>query len=257
MRRIYLILLALGLCGGGFALSGYGISEAYPLDTRDPVLHLLSPQGGDQWYLWQNWEISWEIQEANPDLSSMKLWYSLNGGSSYISLGDNIPLTPPFIWDLPEVVSHQVKVKAQVKDIFGNTTTVSSGLFSIDFEPPAAVEEIFVSVTNDNSLVLFWVPVTTTVLGNPMSPDGYIILFSHDPAAPLDDYTFLAAQKALSYTHNGVASFYDKMFYRIVAYIDYDLAMNSKLARLQENTNGDLTWGMVKAALHPETGVQP
>ena len=248
-RRLYIIALALCVSAGGYALSGYGISEAASLDTCNPVLHLISPVGGEQWYFWNDWNINWGIIESNPDPGSMELSYSLNSGFEFISLGDTISISPPFVWDIPEIVCHTVKVRAKVKDTFGNSTTVTSGTFSIDFEPPSPPQEIDLSIANDNSVVLLWSPVTTTVLGNPMAPDGYIILFSHDPDADLDDYTFLAAQKALSYTHNGVANFFDKMFYRIVAFINYDETLDHKLALLTQDPNP--TWSQVKNILYP------
>lgn len=55
-RRLYIIALALCVSVGGYALSGYGISEAASLDTCNPVLHLISPVGGEQWYFLERLE---------------------------------------------------------------------------------------------------------------------------------------------------------------------------------------------------------
>lgn len=134
MRPFVLIMLVLSVCSGAWAMSGYGISETASLDTQNPVLYLSSPVGGEQWYFWHDWDITWSILEPNLDPGSMELWYSLNGGWEFISLGAGISITPPYTWILPEAISHQAKIRARVKDSFGNATTTTSGTFSIDFE---------------------------------------------------------------------------------------------------------------------------
>lgn len=69
----------------------------------------------------------------------------------------------------------------------------------------------------DNDVHLSWDPVLSDPLGNPFTPEGYIVLYSETTNASLDDYLYLTFSIGTSTVHTAVARFQDRMFYRVIA----------------------------------------
>lgn len=94
-----------------------------------------------------------------------------------------------------------------------------------------------------------WDPVSTNLLGIPITPSGYIVLFSEDPAQSADSFYYLSETPELSYSHYRVAEFRQNMFYAAQAYINYDreaAAYIEKLRASREKT----PWTEIKARLY-------
>ncbi len=83
---------------------------------------------------------------------------------------------------------------------------------------PAPVRDLSISILEDLSAQLTWSPVDTTIYGNPVTPDWYLVFYNElDPL--VDDYWYYQGAVAGSeYTHFLAAQFADIMNYRVVAW---------------------------------------
>ncbi len=143
-------------------------------------------------------------------------------------------------------------------DSFGNKWIASYGGGLSEFNldeiavgsglPPARVEGLVVSVLG-NDAHLAWQPVTTTINGTPIEPDGYIVLYNETPNVDEHFYYFHSFVTGTSCVHSFVAQNRQRMFYRIVAVKSYQEAEITYLMSLNESRDR-LTWGDVKDKLH-------
>ncbi|HNW99814.1 MAG TPA: FG-GAP-like repeat-containing protein [Candidatus Cloacimonadota bacterium] len=81
---------------------------------------------------------------------------------------------------------------------------------------PAAVSTPSISRVG-NDIHLSWNPVTATIYGTAITPDGYAVLSTEHPDNPDSDFNFLIYTTDNSYVHHMVANLRKTMFYRIVA----------------------------------------
>ncbi len=119
---------------------------------------------------------------------------------------------------------------------------------AVTYCPPSEPENLQVTITPPHALVT-WDPVSTNLLGIPITPSGYIVLFSEDPAQSADSFYYLSETPELSYSHYRVAEFRQNMFYAAQAYINYDreaAAYIEKLRASREKT----PWTEIKARLY-------
>jgi len=239
------------------ALSGFGITSPVTLDMVNPSVTLLSPQSGDQWYNGGSFNVLWQAGDRYPLPEPISLWYSLNGGSSYQPIALGIANDSLETWLLPLQQSDNARVKIAMSDQFGNLTMRESGVFIICIAPPQSPEGLTLNISNGIDAVLSWLPVTQDMLGQPLSPQGYIVLFSENPNADQDDYYFLGETAGLGYTHHRVVLFRDNMYYRVLAWLDQDGRMTDRLNHLEalqswiqpfskDIYNSQLRWGGVK-----------
>lgn len=84
---------------------------------------------------------------------------------------------------------------------------------------PAAVEGLTISIL-ENDVLLTWQPVTETVNGSPIVPDGYIVLFGEDPCGEDSSFFELGFVSETSFQHIQAAQNHRHLFYRIVAVHD-------------------------------------
>jgi len=91
-----------------------------------------------------------------------------------------------------------------------------------EYVPPKPPENVAV-IMDGYDAVITWDAVTQTIFDTPITPDFYLVFFngSSDPE-PDSEYYFLAISPTLSYTHLDVGQFSPHMFYRVIAYVNYD-----------------------------------
>jgi hypothetical protein len=82
--------------------------------------------------------------------------------------------------------------------------------------PPKLPENVIITQSGYD-MFLSWDAVTEDIQNNPITPDGYIVLYSEDEI----NYFFHGFTPNTFYTHYWVARFEDNMFYRILAFKDY------------------------------------
>jgi hypothetical protein len=242
--------LALGLTASYD--SGY-----FTLDLVPPELELIAPNGGEAWYIGDTNDILWTASDTNPDPNSVYLWYSLNGGADYIPIAEAIPNGGAYPWALPSSQSYNARVRVRIGDAFGNLSQRSSlAPFAITYVPPAPPDSVFISTLNARDAVISWLPVTQTIYGTPITPDGYLVLYNETPYEDDQYYYFLAEVDGTSYTHQNVAHWRDQMFYRVVAFKDYDGRMARLLERLRQDKDKPRPWSEIMKGLLSEGGVQ-
>ncbi|MBP9802389.1 hypothetical protein KBC40_02260 [Patescibacteria group bacterium] len=127
--------------------------------------------------------------------------------SSVFSFGDELPNGfEPYLRDACQLTDGSV---------------VGSGLchlgaFLIKFggATPRAVEDL--SITTDGiDAHLTWSAVTQLESGEAVTPDAYLVYYSHDSDG---EFYFHGFTSTLNYSHHGVSFFSDQMFYRVTAY---------------------------------------
>ena len=252
MKTAMLIGILFSLTTVLLALSGFGTSAPVVNDTVDPSLSIISPNGGEAWYIGDTNDIIWTASDTNLSPNSVYLWSSLNGGADYSSLAEAIANSGSYPWELPSTQSYNAKVRIKVSDSFGNfTQKASASAFTITYVPPQAPEGIIVNTTNGIDAILTWQPVTQTIYNTPITPDGYIVLYN-ESAYENDEhfyYYLWDVTSGTSFTHGGVMRRRGEMFYRVVAYKDYDGRMANILSAARANPATKLSLAGIKQAL--------
>ena len=232
LLSISVYLVAVTLAAG----IGYGTSTIVITDTVDPSLNLLAPNGGEDWYIGENYQIEWNASDSNLIPNGVYIWYSLNGGTEYIPIAEGTANDGTHSWTAPAHQTEAAKVRIRVADFFGNYTRKSSQQsFRISYVPPAEPQNLRVDISNDEDAVITWDAVTHTIhpYNYPIEPDGYIILYNETPSDEDPYFYFLGETDQLDYTHLRVVRFRDRMFYKVIAYKDYEQRMAAVLADLK------------------------
>lgn len=251
MKIAMLIGILCSLTTALLALSGYGTSAPVVNDTVDPSLSILSPNGGEAWYIGDTNDITWTASDTNISSNGVFLWYSLNGGTDYTSIIENTLNEGSHPWALPSVQSYNAKVRIKVSDSFGNfSQKASASPFSITYVPPMPPAGVAVNTTNGLDAVISWEPVTQNIYYSPMTPDGYIVLYNETPYEDDQFYYFLGRSYTTSYTHHDVAEFRTQMFYKVLAYKNYRGDVDNILQTVLANPYLKLSLADLKAALH-------
>lgn len=92
MIRLTLCVLLLCLAGGVFALASITDSDLITLDTVAPEVELLSPAGGEAWYIVDTHDILWTASDFSLPANPVSLLYSGNSGSTYSPIAYYNPL---------------------------------------------------------------------------------------------------------------------------------------------------------------------
>ena len=103
-------------------------------------------------------------------------------------------------------------------------------------------------ITNAVDAVITWQPVTQTIYGSPIIPDGYLVLYNETPYENQDNlyYYLWDVTTGSSFTHPRVALHRDQMYYRVVAYKDHDGRMANILAETKANPERKLSFQEIK-----------
>ena len=221
MKKSSLLVVLALVVNAIFALSSYTDSGNVALDTVVPTLELLSPNGGETWYIGDSKNITWSVSDPNLVADSAALWYSLNGGTAYTLIAQDEQNDGTLAWTIPNIQSQNAKVKISTHDSFGNiATAISAAPFTIAYVPPASPEGVNVDISNGMDAILSWNAVTTTIppYNTPITPDGYIVLYNETPYEDDRLYYFLGRSFTTGYTHHDVAEFRSQMFYKVIAY---------------------------------------
>ncbi|MBL7190846.1 hypothetical protein ISS30_04045 [bacterium] len=99
------------------------------------------------------------------------------------------------------------------------------------------------------NVVLNWAPVDTSIYGNPIEVDFYLIFYSELPYNPDSLYFFHGYTADTTYTHFGVAQFSEHMFYNVIAYIG-EIGILDALLSQSEPLRWEEVYYLIKNASH-------
>jgi hypothetical protein len=253
MKSAIMLLFLCASLGFAYGLIGAGETDYFIMDTQPPTLELNSPIGGETWYIGDTRDILWTAQDTNLLPESVYLWYSLSGSTEYTSLAEAIANSGSYAWELPDTQSYQTRVRIRVSDTFGNSSTRTSlGTFSITYVPPAAPDSVVVDTSNNIDAVLSWPAVTSTIYDTPITPDGYIVLYNETPYEDDQFYYYHGETTGTTYTHHNVVRRRDQMFYKIVAFKDYDGRISGVLSSLNRESASPRLWKDILSELRAE-----
>ncbi len=106
--------------------------------SQTPSITVLAPNGGENWQVGSNQDITWN----SINVAKVKIEYSINNGSSWLTVKDSLESSGTYSWTIPNTLSTQAKIK--VSDISnGLTSDESDAAFTI-----SAVPQITVSSPN-------------------------------------------------------------------------------------------------------------
>jgi len=124
-------------------------------------LKLLSPVGGENWMAGNQYYIQWEAQY----LQSIKIEYSTNGGTTWISpeIATAVPASNgTYLWTVPNNPSNQAKIRITSDNPVDNSITKSS---------PANFTISSLQITNPTSSTAFQEGKTSTIQWNASNID--------------------------------------------------------------------------------------
>lgn len=218
MRLAILVELLLLVSVCSFAIEGYGVFGPVSVDTVNPSLLLHAPNGGEIWRGGNTYNLRWTASDNHFGLAPIDIYYSVDGGPATL-LYNSVTNTGTIPWRLPWLYSDMALVQIRATDQFGNTDYVeSAAYFTIYANYPLAPEGLTISVENGSDILLIWQPVTLTVDGSPVVPDGYLVLGSANPSNEQTDYVVLADCSETTYTHENAVLDWPHYFYSVLAY---------------------------------------
>jgi hypothetical protein len=219
------------------AVSGFGVSEPICFDTVDPILQLLSPQAGAFIRMGTNQDIQWDASDDNLSADGIALHFSENGGLYFAMLQDDLQNSGLYNWSVPNEIIETAVLRITAQDDFGNLTTdQNSAPFIIGPLIPQSPQNPMLVPLNERDLLISWDPVISGTYDQALQPEGYLVFYSE--TSPLDDEGFYLldyVQNETSCIHLKAFEHWDKMFYRIYAY----LSLSSRQERLLQEFNMD------------------
>jgi len=177
------------------------------------------------------------VNFSDLSVGNLTNWYwDFENDGTYDSYDQN----PTFTYN--NVGIYDVKLK------ISNETCVDSlikqNYITVVYVPPASPESVQVNIVYPDAIIS-WSAVDTTIFGDPITPDGYIVLYSENEV----NYFYLFSTTDTTYTHIRVAEHRDQMFYQVVAYINYTREQIEYLVSLN-NSQETIKWMDVKRKLN-------
>lgn len=252
MKTFFFVCMLGLILVSAHGLSSFTDTAPFTLDMVNPDVNLIAPNGGEEWYIGDTNNILWTATDTNLTATPVNIWYSLNGGADYTFLGEGIANSGTLPWLMPNTQSYNARVRLKVTDAYGNfTQTSSASAFAITYVPPKPPDGVTVSIANTIDALITWQPVTQTIYDTPITPDGYIILYNESPYEYDDHfYYFLGRSFGTTFTHHDVAEFRPQMYYKVVAYKNYDRATLDWLDGIAANSRERLIWNDALNILH-------
>ena len=106
-------------------------------------------------------------------------------------------------------------VKLRITNDTQEDFIIKDNLITVEYIPPAKPQNVQINIFYPHAIIS-WSAVDTNINGDPITPDGYKVFYSNNG----EDFFYLNTTTITAYFHNGAAEFSNKMFYRVVAYID-------------------------------------
>jgi hypothetical protein len=109
MKKEGIIPLLLSLAGMVFLLC---LSCAPTESLKDQGITILSPKSNDVVQAGAPYEIQWKAEVPDSEFgANVTIEFSKDGGKSWEKVGENIPNTGKYSWNVPKVDSAQCKIR--------------------------------------------------------------------------------------------------------------------------------------------------
>ena len=129
--------------------SGTIITSVIAMDTVNPLLSVIAPNGGETLYSNQQKAIQWTAADNHFIANPITIEFSADNGSSYSSLAANQSNTGSYLWTVPTTSVQQAKIRIIAIDNFGNTgSDESDAAFSLAGSSVMLTPVITVDTTN-------------------------------------------------------------------------------------------------------------
>jgi|GEM_PF-3361881 len=125
-----------------------------------PYIELTSPIGGEElYYVDETKDITWDAESVDGEITEIELEYTDDGGESWYIIDTVTEDTDVYEWDLPDVFSDEVRVRASVHDDNLHSWNDESGTFEIIGSPPASPVDLEVDHYADDLQSIYYDPV--------------------------------------------------------------------------------------------------
>jgi hypothetical protein len=106
-------------------------------NCQSPVVSVLAPNGGEDWCIGESYQILWSASD-DVAVTNIALYYSTDGGSSWITIDEDEPNDGVYPWTMPNTPSTRCRVRVIAYDDADSTgEDISDSDFTIrDCEPP-------------------------------------------------------------------------------------------------------------------------
>ncbi|MHA1287493.1 MAG: BspA family leucine-rich repeat surface protein [Candidatus Thorarchaeota archaeon] len=119
----------------GYDISNSNFTITAPSDTTDPTVTVNDPNGGETMIYGGDFEITWTADD-NVGVEYVDLYYSDDGGSSWISIESNVNNDGSYYWLIPDNPTTSARVKVTAYDAAGNDgNDISNANFTITTSP--------------------------------------------------------------------------------------------------------------------------
>lgn len=119
-----------------------------------PAVVVTYPNGGETFEEGQLVDITWVSTQGDSELNYVDLWYSPDGGNSWVSIATEQPEDLPYSWIVPNENSGDCMVRVRVTDVAGRRGNgFSTGTFNIIGSPPAPPSNLAVEHYGGPTLV--------------------------------------------------------------------------------------------------------
>ena len=128
MKKLVLITTILTF---GFADTGEGVSELVTLDTVDPDVQVLAPNGGEIYVNEEIIDITWSASDFSFGDTPIMIYFSEDGGVTYTDSTGFEENDGIYQWTVPDTPCLEAVVRITAIDEFGNSANdESDNIFS-------------------------------------------------------------------------------------------------------------------------------
>ncbi|HVE42170.1 MAG TPA: hypothetical protein VNM14_19960, partial [Planctomycetota bacterium] len=107
------------------------------IDASPPQIELTSFNSGGVVQAGASVDVTWKINEPNPDPRGVSIYHSPDGGKAWNLVAQNVDALKPYRWVLPNASGNRHKIRVVASDRFGNKGQVESDkMFAIDNDQP-------------------------------------------------------------------------------------------------------------------------
>lgn len=204
-----------------FYLTGttVSITPIFSIDTIDPVVDLIVPDGAEIWNIGEENAITWTAMDSH--FSSTPIFLEFTSGSVWSTIISACVNSGEYLWTVPGIVTDSAMVRIHATDLFGNTAMdISQNPFMITSSVPAMVENVRLEAIDDTNVSITWDPVVLSDQGYPITPSGYFILAnpSNEPWNMSSYYILgITDTYTTNFIHQDVLANASHFFYRIIA----------------------------------------